>query len=68
LPDRDYYTKTDAKSQEIRARYLEHIARMLQMIGESEPDAKADANTVMTIETDLAKASLTRMEKRNPYT
>ncbi len=67
LPDRDYYTKTDAKSQEIRDRYVQHIARMLQMIGESEPDAKADAQTVMAIETDLAKASLTRVEKRNPY-
>jgi endothelin-converting enzyme/putative endopeptidase len=67
LPDRDYYTKTDAKSQEIRDRYVQHIARMLQMIGESEPDAKADAQTVMAIETGLAKASLTRVEKRNPY-
>jgi putative endopeptidase len=67
LPDRDYYTKTDSKSQEIRERYVQHVARMLQMIGESEPDAKADAQTVMTIETDLAKASLTRVEKRNPY-
>ena len=67
LPDRDYYTKTDAKSQEIRQRYVEHIQRMLQMIGESEPDAKADAQTIMSIETELAKASLTRVEKRNPY-
>lgn len=67
LPDRDYYTKTDAKSQEIRERYVQHVTRMLQMIGESEPDAKADAQTIMAIETDLAKASLTRVEKRNPY-
>jgi endothelin-converting enzyme/putative endopeptidase len=67
LPDRDYYTKTDAKSQEIRDRYVQHVARMLQMIGESEPDARADAQTVMAIETELAKASLTRVEKRNPY-
>src|SRR5581483_8986510 len=67
LPDRDYYTKMDAKSQEIRGRYVEHIQEMLQMIGESEPDAKTDAQTVMSIETELAKASLTRVEKRNPY-
>ncbi len=67
LPDRDYYTKTDAKSKEIRDRYVEHVTRMLQLIGESEPDAKADAQTVMSIETELAKASLTRVEKRNPY-
>jgi putative endopeptidase len=67
LPDRDYYTKTDAKSQEIRQRYLEHVRNMLVLLGESSPDAQADAQTVMTIETSLAGASLTRVEKRNPY-
>jgi putative endopeptidase len=67
LPDRDYYTKTDAKSQEIRARYVKHIQSMLEMIGESAADAAADAQAVMTIETDLAIPALTRVEKRNPY-
>jgi putative endopeptidase len=67
LPDRDYYTKTDAKSQEIRQRYVYHVQRMLQLIGESAPDAQADAQTVMAIETGLAHASLTQVEKRNPY-
>jgi endothelin-converting enzyme/putative endopeptidase len=67
LPDRDYYTKTDAKSQEIRQRYVEHVQRMLQLIGESGPDAQTDAQSIMTLETTLAKESLTRVEKRNPY-
>ena len=67
LPDRDYYTKTDAKSEEIRKRYVQHVQRMFQMIGESGPDAQADARTVMAVETDLAKASLTMVEKRDPY-
>ena len=67
LPDRDYYTKTDAKSQEIRQRYVEHVQRMLELLGESGPDAKADAQTIMKIETALAHASLTRVEKRDPY-
>lgn len=67
LPDRDYYTKTDAKSQEIRQRYVQHVERMLVLLGESAPDAQADAQSVMAIETALAKASLTRVEKRNPY-
>ena len=43
LPDRDYYTKTDAKSQETRQKYVEHVARMLVLIGESAEDAKRDA-------------------------
>jgi endothelin-converting enzyme/putative endopeptidase len=67
LPDRDYYVKTDTKSQEIRARYLQHVAAMLQLLGDSAAAARAGAQTVMAIETALAKASLTRVEKRDPY-
>jgi endothelin-converting enzyme/putative endopeptidase len=67
LPDRDYYTKTDAKSQEIRDKYVAHVANMLELIGESAEDAKQDAQSVMAIETALAKASLTRVERRDPY-
>ena len=67
LPDRDYYVNSDAKSQEIRARYLEHVAAMLQLLGDSPDAARAGAQTVMEIETALAKASLTRVDKRDPY-
>jgi len=67
LPDRDYYVKTDAKSQETRAKYLEHVARMFELLGDPAVTAKAEAQTVMDIETALAKASLTRVERRDPY-
>jgi putative endopeptidase len=67
LPDRDYYTKTDAKSQEIRQKYLEHVQKMFELMGEAPALAKAHARTVMDIETELAKASLTRVETRDPY-
>jgi endothelin-converting enzyme/putative endopeptidase len=67
LPDRDYYTKTDAKSVEIRQRYLQHVADSFELIGESSRNAKADAARVMAIETQLAAASLTRVEQRDPY-
>jgi putative endopeptidase len=67
LPDRDYYVKTDKKSVETRARYLQHVARMLELAGEAPQKANADARTVMAIETALAKASLTQVEKRDPY-
>jgi len=67
LPDRDYYVKTDAKSVETRAKYLEHVAKMLEMTGEPPQKAAADARTVLAIETALAKASLTRVEQRDPY-
>jgi len=67
LPDRDYYTKTDAKSQELRTKYLAHVGRMLQLAGEPASAAQRDATTVLRLETELAKASLTRVEQRDPY-
>jgi putative endopeptidase len=67
LPDRDYYTKTDPKSVETRAKYAGHVQRTLELIGESPDTARTGAAQVMEIETALAKASLTRVEKRDPY-
>jgi len=67
LPDRDYYTKTDPKSVEIRERYLAHIQKLLELAGEPTAQAKTDAQTVMSIESALAKASLTRVEQRDPH-
>ena len=67
LPDRDYYTKTEAKSEETRQKYVEHVGRMFQLIGESPEAAAVDAKIVMDIETAMAKASLTRVEQRDPY-
>ncbi|MGA2852163.1 MAG: M13 family metallopeptidase [Terracidiphilus sp.] len=67
LPDRDYYTKTDDKSVKIRAQYAEYIEKLLGLEGETAEQAKADANAILRIETALAKASLTRVERRNPH-
>jgi endothelin-converting enzyme/putative endopeptidase len=67
LPDRDYYLKDDEKSKEIRANYVSHVARTFQLLGDSPELAARNAKTVMDIETALAKASLTRVERRDPY-
>lgn len=67
LPDRDYYVKDDGKFPEIRDKYLEHVQKMFELIGDSPEKARAGAETVMAIETALAKASLTRVERRDPY-
>jgi putative endopeptidase len=67
LPDRDYYTKADAKSEEIRKKYVAHVQRILQLVGDSPDVAKNEARTIMEIETALAKASLTRVEQRDPH-
>ena len=67
LPDRDYYTKTDEKSVKILQQYVAYIQQLLTLSGESADQAKADADATLKIETALAKASLTRVERRDPH-
>ena len=67
LPDRDYYTKDDAKSKETRARYVLHVQKIFELLGDSPATAAKNATAVMRIETSLAQASLTRVERRDPY-
>ena len=67
LPDRDYYTKDDAKSKEIREKYVAHVQKVFELMGEPAAQAKTDADTVMKLETTLAKAQLTRVDRRDPY-
>jgi endothelin-converting enzyme/putative endopeptidase len=67
LPDRDYYTKTDEKSVKIREQYAAYIQQLLSLAGESADQAKVDAGATLKIETALAKASLTRVERRDPH-
>jgi endothelin-converting enzyme/putative endopeptidase len=66
LPDRDYYFKDDAKSQELRKAYLAHVQKMLELLGDKPEVAAAEAQTVMRIETALAQGSMTRVERRDP--
>ncbi|MBK5259932.1 MAG: M13 family metallopeptidase [Thermoanaerobaculia bacterium] len=66
LPDRDYYTKDDEKSKEIRDRYAQHVARMLQFLGDSPADAATAAKNIMVLETKLAESSMTNVQLRDP--
>ena len=59
LPDRDYYLKNDAKSEELRKAYLAHVAKMFELVGDKPTDAATEAATVMRIETALAKGQIT---------
>jgi len=67
LPDRDYYFKDDGKSKEIREKYVAHVERMFGLLGDAPATAKANAAKVMEIETELARASLSPVELRDPY-
>ena len=66
LPDRDYYTRADAESQKLREQYVEHIGKMLQLLGDDPAAAASASQQIMAIETKLAEASLTNIELRDP--
>ena len=66
MPDRDYYLRDDDKSKELRGDYVQHVAKMFELAGDASDKAKSEADTVMGIETTLAKASRTRVELRDP--
>ncbi len=67
LPDRDYYLKTDPKSVQIREQYLAYVQRLLELANEPSDKAHADAQSILKIETALASATLTRVERRDPH-
>ncbi|MEO7595071.1 MAG: M13 family metallopeptidase, partial [Byssovorax sp.] len=66
LPDRDSYFRKDDKSQKIRATYQEHVEKMLGFAGFKGKDAKKAAEDILALETALAQASKTRVERRDP--
>jgi putative endopeptidase len=66
LPDRDYYFKDDAKSVELRQKYVAHVQKMLELIGDTPAKAAAEAKAVMDIETGLAKGALDQTSRRDP--
>jgi putative endopeptidase len=66
LPDRDYYTRDDDKSKELRANYLAHITKMFQLLGDDRAKSAAEARTVLDIETRLAGFSLPIVDMRDP--
>ena len=66
LPDRDYYTTEGASSDSTRQAYVAHLTRLFVLGGESQSRAEHDAAQVMALETELAKASMTRVAMRDP--
>lgn len=66
LPNRNYYTDTDAKSEETRQKFMEYMTSMFRLLGDKPETAAANAKTVMDIQMRLAKAALAPVELRNP--
>ena len=65
LPDRDYYVSDEADSKEKREKYVQHVAKMLQYLGDKPEVALANAKKVLAIETAMATPRLDRVERRD---
>jgi putative endopeptidase len=66
LPEKDYYLRAGAKDDELRGQYVQHIANVLKLLGESPDKAGKDAADIMAFETALAKVSMGNVERRDP--
>ena len=65
LPDRDYYVSEDADSKEKRAKYVLHVAKMLQFLGDKPAVAKLNAEKILALETEMSVPRLDRVERRD---
>lgn len=65
LPDRDYYVSNDKDSKEKREKYVLHVARMLQLLGEKSQKAKRDADAILALETAMSQPRFDRVERRD---
>lgn len=66
LPDRDYYLKTEDSSKQIRDQFTTHVARVFELLGDTAETAKRNAEKVIEMETAMAAASLSRVDRRDP--
>ncbi len=66
LPEREYYFRQDAKSRDLRAAYLVHVAKMFELSGQAKDAAAVSARTVLDLETALAGASRKLVDLRDP--
>jgi predicted metalloendopeptidase len=66
LPDRDYYLDEGASADSTRVAYVAHITRMFVLAGEDSASAAEDAARVLEVETEMAKAQLPRVARRDP--
>jgi putative endopeptidase len=65
LPERDYYVNPAPASEKLRNTFRNHVAKMLQLLGDDAATAQTEAVTVMRLETQIARISFTNVELRD---
>ncbi len=67
LPEREYYLSDEPRMREARERYRGYLARLLELTGDRPEAAAAAAQRVLQLETALARATLSPVDRRDPY-
>lgn len=65
LGDKDYYILNDDANKKIRNEYLKYLEKVFTLSGYKKGEAKRAAANALKIETELAKASMSREEQRD---
>lgn len=65
LPDRDYYLQKEKTMVRARTFYRGHVERMFRLAGKSAKVAKRAASDVLRLETELARVTKTKVQRRN---
>lgn len=63
LPTRDYYLDSSEHMQQVRTKYLAHLATMFRLAGFDNPEERAQH--VLSVETSIAKVQLTLSENED---
>jgi predicted metalloendopeptidase len=66
LGEKDYYFKDDDQTKKVRDAYRQFNTELLQDVGRSPAEAGKQADAIMTLETEMAKVSKDRVERRDP--
>ena len=67
LGEREYYLDNDAHTKMIRDKYKLHVIKMFQLVGFNADAAQKNMESVMKIETRLAKAAYDQVKLRDPH-
>lgn len=68
MPERGYYTRTDAATQKIRTGFLDYVTKLFTLIGEAPATARTKAEAILAFATHLAQSHKTPVELRDPLT
>ena len=66
LGEKEYYLDTDSVTANIREQYKLYVTKLFKLAGFTDAEAEQKMNDVLEIETTIAKASFSAVQRRDP--